>query len=590
MRGQQQRQREHHQPPGGKQHRHPDVHAVAGGQVQQPAGSALAGDEAEVDDQQQHDAAAKSRRQAETGDPAGVLRRRKLAQHRVVRDAGQIAARRGRREQRQSRQQVLRTLTDQAHRARQPHRQAGQRGQGHAPPVRILDPHADQRRQHRDGQPGDASARPSQLAGGTPPGNPCRRCRSDKPRTRTSPRSRSRRQHRCPTVPMLSTRDRSDLREPIPVDMLRSSFGHVYDWRMPVPAPSPDARAVVTGASQNIGKALATELAARGHSLIITARREDVLTDAGRPSDRQIRGRCRGTPGRPRRRGGTRKTGRRVGHPQHLDPVRQRRHCDLRSGLDTRPSGGKGTGPAECDRRARSRAGGAAGNDRAEGRRHLDFRFGRGQFTDPLQRDLCGQQSVREHVQRIVARGTAKVRCARHTAGARPGAHRATGSGRSVDRREAGAGLPVDLHRAHRARIARCVGAQQNARRAGLDVQGDVGGEPVRAARYRRADRRKFLQEARAADLSTTATAAAEHAADELGAERFEKGLEAPAIDEPLPPARLLLGRGRGFRSRLRRRIGRAACAFRLGSSRMRIHGRRFDRTSPAAGWPWPRY
>ena len=56
---------------------------------------------------------------------------------------------------------------------------------------------------------------------------------------------------------------------------------------MPIPAPSPDARAVVTGASQNIGAALATELAARGHSLIVTARREDVLTDlAGRLSDK----------------------------------------------------------------------------------------------------------------------------------------------------------------------------------------------------------------------------------------------------------------------------------------------------------------
>jgi short-subunit dehydrogenase len=56
---------------------------------------------------------------------------------------------------------------------------------------------------------------------------------------------------------------------------------------MPVPPPSADARAVVTGASQNIGEALATELAARGHALIITARREDVLTDlAARLSDK----------------------------------------------------------------------------------------------------------------------------------------------------------------------------------------------------------------------------------------------------------------------------------------------------------------
>lgn len=46
---------------------------------------------------------------------------------------------------------------------------------------------------------------------------------------------------------------------------------------MPVPVPKPDARAVVTGASQNIGAALATELAARGHHLIVTARRKDVL-------------------------------------------------------------------------------------------------------------------------------------------------------------------------------------------------------------------------------------------------------------------------------------------------------------------------
>lgn len=56
---------------------------------------------------------------------------------------------------------------------------------------------------------------------------------------------------------------------------------------MPVPAPAPNARAVVTGASQNIGAALATELAARGHNLIVTARRGDVLdTLAKRLSDR----------------------------------------------------------------------------------------------------------------------------------------------------------------------------------------------------------------------------------------------------------------------------------------------------------------
>ena len=57
---------------------------------------------------------------------------------------------------------------------------------------------------------------------------------------------------------------------------------------MALPAPNPSARAVVTGASSGIGMALACVLADRGHSLILVARRGEILDALAE----ELRSRC----------------------------------------------------------------------------------------------------------------------------------------------------------------------------------------------------------------------------------------------------------------------------------------------------------
>ena len=263
---------------------------------------------------------------------------------------------------------------------------------------------------------------------------------------------------------------------------------------MPVPAPSPDARAVVTGASQNIGEALATELAARGHSLIITARREDILTDlAGRLTDKYgvaVEVRPADLADAAER-------------AKLTDELATRDISILCANAGTATFGPVSTLDAATEKAQvqlnaiavhelvlavlpgmiERKAGGILISGSAAGNSPIPYNAtyaATKAFVNTFSESLRGElRKSGVHVT-LLAPGPVRTEL--------------PDPAESLDRREAGARFPVDLHRVHRTEVARCLGAQQDARRARRDVQGDVGGESIRPARYRRADRRKFLQ------------------------------------------------------------------------------------------------
>ena len=270
----------------------------------------------------------------------------------------------------------------------------------------------------------------------------------------------------------------------------------LYDRRVPLPAPGPDARAVVTGASQGIGEALATELAARGHNLIITARREDVLNSLATRLADKYRVAVDVRPGDladPTQRAkladelatrtisilcanaGTATLGPVAG----LDPAVERAQVQLNvvavhdltlavlPGMIERGAGGILI------------SGSAAGNSPIPNNAtYASTKAFLNTFSESLRGEL---RSSGVHVTLLA-----------------PGPVR-TGLPDYVDASMVDKLIPdflwTSAEYTAKVSVGR-FGPQQNARRSRHPLEGDVGGQPVRATRHRRADRGQNLQEA----------------------------------------------------------------------------------------------
>lgn len=248
--------------------------------------------------------------------------------------------------------------------------------------------------------------------------------------------------------------------------------------------------------------ALAEELAARGHNLIITARRGEILNDlANALSEKtgvivEVRAVDLADPG-ARDALCTELSERNIsilcnnagtatfGPIRGLDPAGERKQVQLNAvavhdltlavlpGMLARGAGGILI------------SGSAAGNS-----------------PIPNNATYAATKAFANTFLRVAARRAQGHRRARHVAGARPRAHRRAGPRGGLDRGQGGTRFPVDQRRIHRTRLPECVGTQQDARGPRHHIQGYVGSRRLRPPRRCRSHRGQLLQETRRLTLA----------------------------------------------------------------------------------------